>query len=115
MLIDIQEIIKQRLEAFQKNPEAALKVKGTEYNKSWNAAVDCFKQRINKDKKKEKLPETSFIAVRQKLAGIKEIDDLRWFYGECLKYSYTRDKITRKRNTFSRCFYGALDVKKIRN
>lgn len=107
----LQTILKQRLEDYEKNPQESLKLKGIEYTKKWNEAVGFFRIRINKDRRKENLPEVSFIQVRQKLIGVKEIDHLRWFYEQCLKYSYTRDKKTKKRNTFSRCFWGALQVK----
>ena len=112
---NLQDILKQRLEDYKQNPQQSLKIKGKEYQKKWNEAVGYFRIKINKDREKEKLPEVSFIQVRMKLVALKEIDDLRWFYRECIRYSNTYQKklVNNKpiRNTFSRCFYGALKVK----
>ena len=114
-IISIQDILKARFEEYSKNPVYTLKNKSKEYNKKWNEAVNFFTLRINQDRKKAKLKEVNFIQVRMKLMALKEIDDLRWFYRECLKYSNTYQKklINGKpvRNTFSRCFYGALKIK----
>lgn len=108
----IQDILKQRLEEYQKNPQESLKLKNKEYNKKWNEAVGYFREKINQDRKKARMSEVNFIQVRMKLIALKEIDDLRWFYRECIKYSNTYQKklINNKpvRNTFSRCFYGSL-------
>jgi len=106
-----EDILKERIEAFRQNPKESLRVKGKEYQKDWNYAVNCFKERINKDMRKEKKPEFDFIVVRQKLVALKEIDDLRWFYRECCKYAGTYPKGSRVRNTFSKCFWGALKIK----
>ena len=111
MQIDLSQLIKQRIEEFEKNPELSLKVKGTEYQKKWAEGVKYFQDRINQDRKKEKKPEVNFMQVRMKLLALKEIDDLRSFYKTCLDYSYTRDKKTGKRKTFSQCFWGALKIK----
>lgn len=111
----ISHILQERLLAYQNNPVEAEKRRSVAYNKAWAEAVNYFVERINKDNKKEKRPPTTFIAVRMKLVALREIDDLRWFYRECLKYSYTYQKVLVKgkpvRNTFSRCFYGALKIK----
>lgn len=109
--MDIADILKERIEAFKANPELAMKVKGKEYQKDWAFAVNCFKERINKDRRKEKKPEVAFIQVRQKLLALKEISDLRWFYRECLKYAGTYPKGSKVRNTFSKAFFGALKIK----
>lgn len=111
MEYSIGDILKDRIEAFKANPESALKVKSTEYNKKWNEAVKFFQIRINKDRKKAKQPELEFMAIRQKLVALKEIDDLRWFYRECAKYAGTYPKGSKIRNTFSKCFFGALKTK----
>lgn len=108
--MEIKDILKDRIELFNRNPVEYLKVKGTTYNKDWAKAVQCFQLRINKDRKKEKKPEFTFIVIRQKLAHVKEIDDLRTFYKMCLEYSYSKDEKTKKRNTFSKCFFGALKI-----
>lgn len=103
----IQDILNQKFKFFKENPrESFVKIK-TDYNKDWNNGVNSFMIQINKDRKRENLPPISFMAVRQKLVGIKEIDDLRWFYKTCKEYSFTKDK-NGKRNTFSKCFFGAL-------
>ncbi len=106
-MISLQDILKQRIEEFKKNPVDSIILQSKKYQKDWNFAVKCFQERINKDRKKEKKPTIVFMAVRMKLLALKEIDDLRWFYRECLKYSYTKDKNGIK-NTFSKCFWGAL-------
>lgn len=111
MEINLQDIIKQRIEEFEKNPQKYLKVKGKEYNKKWNEAVEYFRQRINKDMRKEKRKEYEFMPIRMKLQALREIDDLRWFYRECLKYAGTYPKGSRVRNTFSKAFFGALKCK----
>lgn len=108
----IGNILKDRLESFQNNPELSLKQKSKEYQKKWNDAVEFFRIKINQDRKRDKQPPLPFIAIRQKLVALKEIDDCRWFYLQCLKYSNTYQKtlVNGKpvRNTFSRCFWGAL-------
>lgn len=107
MQISIQEILKQRIEAAQNNTlEHQFKLDGKEYQKKWAEAVQFFQKKINQDRKKEKKPEVNFMSVRQKLIALREIDDLRWFYIQCLKY---QDR--RKGRTFSKCFYGALKIK----
>lgn len=106
----LANLLQQRILDFNSNPKESLRKKGTEYNKDWAKAVKCFQERINKDMRKEKKPEFDFMPIRMKLIALKEIDDLRWFYGECLKYSYSKNKKTGKRNTFSQCFWGALKV-----
>lgn len=111
MQIDLSTIIKQRLEEFKNSPQESMQKKGTEYNKDYAKAVQCFQKRINVDRKKEKKAEVSFVQVRMRLIALKEIDDLRYFYNECLKYSYTKDKKTGKRNSFSRAFFGATKVR----
>jgi len=110
-LTSISDILKERLEAFQKNPEKALIEKGKDYNKKWAEGVKCFQVAINDERKREGQTELAFIAVRQKLVGLQEIDDLRWFYYHCKKYAKTKDKIG-KWNTFNKCFFGALKLKK---
>lgn len=111
MELDLSQLIKQRIEEFEKDPELSLKVKGKDYQKNWAKGVKCFQDRINVDRKKENKPEVTFMQVRMKLIALKEIDDLRSFYKTCLDYSYTRDKKTGKRKTFSQCFWGALKIK----
>lgn len=114
-IISIQDILKARFEEYSKNPEATLKQKGKEYNKKWNEAVNFFVLRINVDRKKAKKPFVTFIQVRMRLVALREIDDLRWFYRECLRYAGTYEKklVNGKpvRNTFSKCFYGATKIR----
>ena len=66
--------------------------------------IQFFVDAINKDRIGTEYPQVSFIQVRQKLAAIREIEDLRWFYWHCKKYSY------KKGNSFSKCFFGATKV-----
>jgi len=114
-IISIQDILKQRFEEYSNNPKQTLEQKGKEYNKKWNEAVNFFVLRINKDRKKEKKPLVTFIQIRQRLVALREIDDLRWFYRECLRYSNTYEKklVNGKpvRNTFGKCFFGATKIK----
>lgn len=107
----LADILKERIEQFNKNPVESLKLKGKERNKEYAKAVKCFQDRINKDRKKDKQEPVPFIAVRMKLSALKEVDDLRWFYRECLKYAGTYPKGSRIRNTFSKAFFGALKCK----
>lgn len=110
-LISIGNILEQKLKNFEKNPEITLRKKGTEYQKNWNFGVKCFQVEINKEREKEDLEPFEFIVIRQKLVGLREIDDLRWFFYHCKKYAKTKDK-TGKWNTFGKCFFGALKTKK---
>ena len=114
-LNSIKDILIQRLKEYQESPEKAFKLKSIEYNKKWNEAVEFFRLKINQDRKKEKLKPVNFIQVRMKLIALREIDDLRWFYRECIKYSNTYQKTLFEgkpiRNTFSRCFYGSLKIR----
>lgn len=111
MEINLQDIIKQRIEEFERNPQNYLKVKGKERNKEYNNAVKCFQDRVNVDRKKAKQKDLPFMAIKMKLAGIKEVDDLRAWYKKCLDYSYTRDPKTLKRKSFSQAFFGGLKCK----
>lgn len=103
----IEKILQRRIEAYKNNTlEKQFELEKAEYQRNWSKAVQFFQKRINKDRKKEKMKDLPFMAVRMKLVAIKEIDDLRWFYQQCLNYSYKR-----KGNTFSKCFFGALKIK----
>lgn len=104
------DILKERIGDYNKVGTEWANNKSKEYIKSWNNGVKFFLVEINKDRKKEGLPPVSFMAVRQKLLALREIDDLRWFYYHCKKYAATKDK-TGKKNTFSKCFWGALKIK----
>ncbi len=107
MQISIQEVLKNRIQASSNGTlEKELIDNAKEYNKKWADAVEYFREKINKERIKENLTPFSFIVIRQKLAGVKNIEDLRWFYFQCL--SYQRKK---KENTFSKCFFGALKLK----
>lgn len=101
--MNIGDILKEKLEYFKKNPEKALAQFGKEYTKERNACIQDFADRVNQERKFP-LP---FMAYYQKLQALQEIDDLRWFYFTCQKYSRTKDK-QGNQNTFSKCFWGAL-------
>lgn len=103
----IGDILKNRIERFKHNPIEALKTISKEYQKKWNEGVNYFLIEINKDRKKSNLEPLEFIAIREKLVALKEINDLRWFYYQCKKYATTKDK-QGNQNTFSKCFWGAL-------
>jgi hypothetical protein len=109
-LISIGDILQKRLKDFEKNPEKSLKKKGTEYQKQWAFGVKCFQVELNKEREKEGVEPIEFMAVRQKLVALREIDDLRWFFYHCKKYAKTKDK-TGKWNSFGKCFFGALKMK----
>lgn len=108
----IGNILKERIEAYSRNPrevEQWHKQQGVEYNKRWANGVQHFQIAINKDRKKDGLKPITFMAVRQKLVALKEIDDLKWFLVVCTKYAKTKDRFG-KQNTFSRCFFGSLRI-----
>lgn len=107
MQVSIQEILEKRIKAYENNTlTEQLVLDGKEYQKQWAKAVQFFQKEINKNRKKEGLPDLPFMAIREKLVALKEIDDLRWFYYQCLRYSKKK-----KGNTFSKCFFGALKIK----
>lgn len=107
MQISIQEALKNKIEAYQNNTlEKQVILDGKEYQKKWADAIQHFQVIINKERVREKQSPLSFMAIRQKLVALREIDDLRWFYMQCLKYSKKE-----KGNTFSRCFFGALKIR----
>lgn len=107
MEISIQQLLKNRIEASKNNTlEQRFILEGREYQKKWAEAVQFFQNRINKDRLKTGGKPVVFMAVRNKLEAIHEIDDLRWFYTQCSLY--IRKK---KGNTFSKCFFGALKIK----
>lgn len=108
-MISLSNALKERINAARNGfIEKQIEKDGKEYNKKYNEAVQCFQKRINSDRRREYMLEVSFIIIRQKLLGVREIDDLKWFYGVCEKYSRTKDKETGIQNTFSRGFFGAL-------
>lgn len=109
-MFSIGDILQLKQEAYKANPLLASKLEKTKYNKDWNNGVACFQKAINTERKKDKLPPLEFIAIRQKLLALKEIDDLRWFFYHCRKYAKTKDKQGRQ-NTFCKCFFGALKLK----
>lgn len=112
-MLNIADILKQRIQEYEANPESQ-KIKSKEYNKKWNEGVQFFVDRINEDNVRENRPKVTFITVRMRLVALREIDDLRWFYYVCLKYSKTYQKkmVDGKpvKNSFKRCFYGATKV-----
>ncbi len=108
----LPNLFQQRLIQLEANgAKEYLSKKGKERNKEYAKAVQCFVDRINKDRKKEKKPLVEFMQIRMKLLALKEVDDLRSWYKTCLEYSYTKDKVTGKRNTFSRGFYGGTKIR----
>ena len=101
-MTSLGDILKSRIEEYNLT-DGGFKKKGIDYNKRWNDAVGFFQIEINKEREKP----LTFIAIRQKLVALREIDDLRWFYYHCKKYAQTKDK-NGVQNTFSKCFFGAL-------
>lgn len=109
--MEIQSLLIKYQEALKENPKEFLDKKGKQRNKDYAKAVQCFVDRINKDMRKEKKKEYGFMPIRMKLQVLREVDDLRSFYKQCLDYSYTKDKKTGKRNTFTRGFFGSLKIR----
>lgn len=115
-MLSLKDIVLERLQERAKNPEALkqfYKQQSIENNKKRAFAVQCFQQRINKDRKKEGKPEVTFMAVRMKLLALYEINDLRWAYRECVRYSFTKD-LKGKRNTFEKGFWGMFKIKELK-
>lgn len=106
----IGDILKERIERYEKHGALVFQLESKEYRKKWNDAVKCFQTRLNKDRINEGLKPLGFMPIRIKLLALQEIDDLRWFYYHCQKYSKTKDS-QENQNTFSRCFFGALKIK----
>lgn len=110
----IAELLKARIEA-SRNSSATLMDQltneGKEYNKKWAEAVQYFQKAINQERTKRRspFPQLPFVAIRTKLEHIREISDLRWFYGQCLRYSRKKGN----EYTFERCFFGALKIREI--
>ncbi len=106
-MLDIQQILQNRILASESNEtlKAQMKLDASEYHKKYLHAIQCFQTRINFDQSKNNKPPYPYMAVYKKLEHIKEIDDLRWFYKECLKYSHKKGK------NFSILFFGALKTK----
>ncbi len=110
-MINIADLLQSRLEAYKNNSlEEKVARDGKEYQKEWAKGVQFFQMAVNKARERDGLQALPFMAIRQKIVGVREISDLRWFYGVCLKYSRKKGKDY----TFSRCFFGALDIKKIK-
>ncbi len=114
-MISLADALKDRISAAHNGTiEAQIKFEGREYQKKWAEAVQFFQKSINSDRKRDtqsSLPALSFIAVRQKLAHVRDIDDLRWFYKQCLAYSRKKDPNKVQIYTFSKCFFGALKIR----
>ena len=98
--MEITDLLKNR-----QFTQEGMKQKSIAYNKDYTKAVKAFTDRINADRKKEKKPPITFMAVRMKLLALKEIDDLRAFYKTCLDY-----RRKKKGNTFSKAFFGSLKL-----
>lgn len=106
MQASIQFILEQRIESNKNNSlEKRFILDGKEYQKKWAKAVQFFQVEVNKDRLKSNQKPLPFMAIRSKLEAVSEIDDLRWFYTQCLKYSLKKGK------NFSQCFFGALKIK----
>ncbi len=101
-MINIADLLQQRITT--SDLRAKLRDEGKEYQKKYALAVQCFQTELNKER--DTLPPLSFMAVRSKVEHIREIQDLRWFYGKCLLY-----KRKKKDNTFSKFFFGALKIR----
>lgn len=107
-MLSIADVLKEKIELYKSQPDdVVLKRMSSEYQKAWAYGVQCFQKRINKDRKREKKPEVCFMAVRQKIVALREIDDLRWFYRQCCAYARKKDPERKKIYTFSMCFFGA--------
>lgn len=119
---EIGEVLKNRIELYRNNSnEYVMEREGKEYQKRWAKGVQFFQKKINEDRvienrtrvKKGIPPQNllSFISIRQKVSHIKDIDTLKWFYGQCKRYEENGKKEKKFENTFSRCFFGSLKLK----
>lgn len=109
---DIGDLLKNKIELYKNNSnEYIIEREGKEYQKRWAKGVQFFQKKVNQDLLKDKKLPLPFIAIRQKVAHIKDIDDLKWFYGQCLKYEANGIRNKKFENTFSRCFFGSLKLK----
>jgi len=103
------DILKQRVAQYLESPET-LKKKGVEYNKKWNEAVGFFHTRINKQRKIDGLKPLPFMAIREKLVVLPEIDDLKWMWKYCEAKGRNKDK-DGKEYGFSRIFFASLKIR----
>lgn len=110
----IGNILLIRFKDYKDNPKAiedAFKKKGLEHNKKWNEAVGFFMDKINKERVRDGYKPLPFMSYRQKLAALKELDDLRWFWFYCGKTSSIKDLKGNNKYSFGQIFFNSLKVK----
>lgn len=108
------DIISERLLDNLKYPEELkeyYKEQSKEETKKRNHAIDCFRNRVNKQRQLHGYKPLSFLAVKMKMYAFKELDELRWFWKYCEDNGQKFDK-DGKKYTFSRIFFASLDTKK---
>lgn len=98
-MINLREALQEKIDRYnQENWHKVFELEKKDYNKLFKKAVTAFRDRINKDRTDDKI---EYMAVYEKIKHL-DIEVLRWFYGNCEKYS------RKKGNTFSKCFFGSL-------
>lgn len=103
---EIKDLLEARIHLYNEfPPEKVQEDIAKRYQKDWNNAIEFFQRQINKEREDTHYPQLSFIVVRQKLEHIKDINDLRWFYKECIKSK------NKEGQSFSKTFFGALKIK----
>lgn len=110
----ISDILLERLILAEQNPlllKEFYKNQSKEDKKKYNEAIECFRVRLNKDRRGTKYKDLTFMPVRMKMYALKELDDLKWAWKVCATYATTRDKLG-NRNTFSKAWFGMFDTKK---
>lgn len=116
-MISIGDALKNRIESQNSlSLKEVFEKEGKEYQKRWAHGVQIFQKKINEERKRDGMSELPFMSIRMKLAAIKEIDNLRWFFGQCQIYEKKGEEEARllgKKNekTFGKCFFGALKIK----
>lgn len=111
--MQISEILQQRIEQSRTNEtlQRQLELEGKEYHLRWLNGVQCFVNQLNKEQVEQGKRNYRFMEIYIKLEHIKEIDDLRWFYKQCLAYKNRIDQFGNHPNTFGKLFWGALKLR----
>jgi len=104
----LEELLKNRILASSSEEtfKERIILEQKEYHKKWREAIKFFQNELNKERRKQLKTPFPYMAILKKLEHIKEIDHLRWFYKECLKYQRKK-----KGNSFGKYFWGSLRIK----
>lgn len=105
--MQISELLEKRINNYKLyTPEQCQKLERKEYRDKWLYGIQCFVNQLNLEQRKQKKRDYRFMEIYMKLEHIKEIDDLRWFYKQCLAY-----KNRKAENTFGKMFWGVLKLR----